>query len=52
MVGLMIWDGKSIGTLLNVFRLLSQKKEVVVYTVPEKRFQESKTGVAGWNALS
>jgi hypothetical protein len=51
MVGLMIWDGKSIGTLLNVFRLLSQNKKVVVYNIPEKRFQEIKTGVAGWDAF-
>ncbi len=51
MVGLMIWDGKSVGTLLNVFRLLSQNKKVVVYTVPEKRFEEIKTGVAGWDGF-
>lgn len=39
-VGLMMWDGKSIGTLLNVFRLLSLKKKAVIYTAPEKKFRE------------
>ena len=39
-VGLMMWDGNSIGTLLNLFRLLNQKKKAVVYTVPEKKFVE------------
>ncbi len=29
--GLMIWDGKSIGTLMNVYRLATQRKPVVVY---------------------
>lgn len=41
-VGLMMWDGKSIGTLLNIFRLLSLKKKAVIYTVPEKKFREFK----------
>lgn len=40
--GLMMWDGKSIGTLLNIFRLLSLKKKAVIYTVPEKKFREFK----------
>ncbi|MGO9604739.1 MAG: hypothetical protein ACLQAT_15365 [Candidatus Binataceae bacterium] len=39
-IGLMIWDGKSVGTLLNVLRLLRKKKKVVVYHVPERRFWE------------
>ena len=39
-VGLMIWDGSSIGTLLNLFRLLRLKKKAVLYIVPEKRFLE------------
>ena len=39
-VGLMVWDGKSIGTLLNLFRLLNLKKKAVIYSAPEKRFQE------------
>ncbi len=37
-IGFMIWDGKSFGTLTNVFRLVHQRKKVVVYTVPFKRF--------------
>src|SRR5208282_4011757 len=39
-VGLMIWDGKSVGTLLNVLRLLRKQKKAVVYHVPERRFWE------------
>ena len=40
--GFMVWDGKSTGTLLNVLRLLSQDKKVVVYNVPDRRFSELK----------
>jgi len=46
-VGLMLWDGKSVGTLLNVYRLLSLQKEAVIYVVPEKRFLEFRSG-AEW----
>jgi hypothetical protein len=46
-VGLMVWDGKSIGTLLNVFRLLRLKKKAVIYIVPEKTFCEFRSG-AEW----
>jgi hypothetical protein len=42
-VGLMIWDGQSVGTLLNVLRLLRQNKKVVVYEVPGNRFWELKS---------
>ena len=38
--GFMVWDGKSEGTLLNVFRLLRQGKKVVVYITAEHRFAE------------
>ena len=38
--GFMVWDGKSEGTLLNVFRLLRQGKKVVVYITSEHRFAE------------
>ncbi len=48
----MIWDGRSVGTLLNVFRLLSQQKKVVIYTVPEKRFLEFRTGVEWENFMA
>jgi hypothetical protein len=37
-VGLMIWDSKSVGTLMNMARLLRRDKSVVVYIVPDKRF--------------
>jgi hypothetical protein len=39
-IGLMVWDGKSAGTLLNVMRLISLKKKVVIYIVPSKEFKE------------
>lgn len=38
--GLMIWDGRSTGTILNVLRLLHQGKKVAVYSVPEKQFTD------------
>ena len=37
-VGLMLWDGESRGTLLNILRLVAQQKPVVVYVAPEKVF--------------
>jgi hypothetical protein len=40
--GFMVWDGKSMGTLLNVLRLLRQDKKVVVYSVPAHEFAELK----------
>ena len=39
-IGMMLWDGKSIGTLLNMVRLLRNEKKVVVYAAPQKRFWE------------
>lgn len=39
-VGLMVWDGRSVGTLMNVFRLLKLGKKAVVYVVPRKEFVE------------
>jgi hypothetical protein len=47
-VGLMVWDGKSAGTLLNVLRLLNQHKNAVVYIGPAKQFRELKT-LAQWD---
>jgi len=38
--GFMIWDGNSIGTLLNVLRLLLQNKQVVLYFATDKKFSE------------
>ncbi|MGH6893664.1 MAG: hypothetical protein ACREEP_15555, partial [Dongiaceae bacterium] len=47
-VGLMIWDGRSVGTLLNAFRLLGMGKKVVIYLVAERRFLELRSG-AEWD---
>ena len=38
--GIMMWDGQSVGTLLNIFRLLMLDKKAVLYAVKEKRFLE------------
>jgi len=42
-VGLMVWDGKSAGTLLNAWRLVTQHKNVVVYVTPAKQFRDLKS---------
>lgn len=42
-LGLMIWDGKSPGTVLNVLRLIRANKIAVLYNVPEKRVINIKT---------
>ena len=39
-VGLMLWDGRSRGTLMNVLRLVAQDKPVVVYVQPGRSFVE------------
>ena len=39
-VGFMIWDGASVGTLLNVLRLLRQNKKVAIYSVPARTFNK------------
>jgi probable addiction module antidote protein len=41
--GLMIWDGKSAGTVLNVLRLVRAGKIAVLFSVPEKRAINIKT---------
>jgi hypothetical protein len=41
--GLMLWDGKSVGTLMNVFRLLELQKKAVVYIVPQQQFLDFKS---------
>ena len=38
--GLMIWDGKSAGTLMNAFRLVRQGKSVSIFEAERSRFQE------------
>ena len=49
-IGLMLWDGESAGTVVNVARLIAAGKPVVVYVAPEKRFQTLKTP-AGFETL-
>ena len=39
-VGLMVWDGKSVGTLANIGRLLRNGKRAVLFDVPSKTFVE------------
>ena len=48
--GLMIWDGKSAGTLMNVMRLIKQNKTVAIFEAPAGRFQELKSE-SEWNDL-
>ncbi len=42
--GLMLWDGKSRGTLENVRNLLVQRKPVAVHFGPERRFVSLRSG--------
>ena len=49
-VGLMIWDGKSAGTLANAARLVREHKKVVVYATPTNRFLTLKAE-ADWEHL-
>jgi adenine-specific DNA-methyltransferase len=37
-VGLMLWDGKSSGTIVNIARMVAAAKPVVVYVSPKKEF--------------
>ena len=41
-IGLMIWDKKSIGTLMNVLRMLNNHKTVVLYLAPDHEFLDLK----------
>lgn len=36
--GLMLWDRESVGTLMNVMRLVRRKKPVVMYVAPDREF--------------
>jgi hypothetical protein len=36
--GFVLWDGKSAGSISNVFELLKYGKKIVVYFAPEKQF--------------
>jgi hypothetical protein len=42
-VGLMLWDGESAGTMLNVWRLSRQGKATLVFIEAEQRFVEVRT---------
>lgn len=42
-VGLMLWDGASAGTVMNVLRLLRRGKKSVVYIDPKAEFVDIKT---------
>jgi adenine-specific DNA-methyltransferase len=48
--GLMLWDGESLGTLANVFRLRAQAKHVLVFEGSSKRFRVVKSQ-ADWQRL-
>jgi hypothetical protein len=48
--GLMIWDGKSAGTLMNVMRLIKQNKTVAIFEAPISRLRELKSE-SEWNDL-
>ena len=41
-VGLMLWDRESVGTLMNVFRLVSLHKKVVLFIDPDHEFVDLK----------
>jgi hypothetical protein len=41
--GLMLWDGKSKGTVNNIVNLSREHKPVVVYVAPTKQFRTIKT---------
>jgi hypothetical protein len=51
-VGLMLWDGESVGTLMNVLRLVRNHKKVVVYVAPKKEFVDVKSNPDWDNLLS
>ena len=36
--GLMVWDKESVGTLMNVFRLLRHHRKIVLYVAPDHQF--------------
>jgi len=49
--GLMVWDGESVGTLVNVLRMVKAAKKVVIYIVPEHRFRELRDDAA-WSEFA
>jgi hypothetical protein len=50
-VGLMLWDGKSRGTLSNAHRLLEQGKKVVIWIAPQRKF-ETLGSLNDWHRLA
>lgn len=42
-VGLMLWDSESVGTVMNVLRLIQRHKKVVVYVAPKHEFVDVKS---------
>jgi hypothetical protein len=50
-VGLMLWDGKSRGTLSNAQRLLEQGKKVVVWIASKRKF-ETLGSLNDWHRLA
>jgi len=49
-VGLMLWDGESVGTLMNVLRLVRRGRTVVVYLAARRGFVDVR-GEADWSRL-
>lgn len=49
-VGLMLWDGVSVGTMLNVWRLQRSQKPSVVFHQPARAFHEVRSS-ADWDKL-
>lgn len=49
-VGFMLWDAKSAGTMVNVWRLLQQRKTSLVFVQKEKAFVEVR-GPSEWKQL-
>ena len=47
-IGFMLWDGSSIGTIANVFRLATNGKKAVLYDAVQGRFHEIRN-TQGWN---
>jgi adenine-specific DNA-methyltransferase len=49
-VGLMLWDGQSVGTMLNVWRLMQEQKMSLVYVQAKQEFVEVR-GQEDWRQL-
>lgn len=49
-VGFMLWDGESVGTMLNVWRLMQTQKSSLVYVQSQREFLEVR-GQEDWRRL-